>query len=33
MSELLEMVLIVLACPLVVPIIIEKQKEEQENKE
>lgn len=33
MSELLEMVLIVLACPLVVPIIIEKQEEEQEKRQ
>lgn len=31
MSELLEIVLIALACPLVLPIIVEKQ-EEEENK-
>lgn len=33
MSELLEIVLIALACPLALPIIIEKEKKEQEDKE
>lgn len=33
MNELLEIVLITLACPLALPIIIEKQEEEQEKRQ